>query len=95
VSIYELERRQRQLIVHSFLYYELNDNIWLDAQYDSLALEIEALKNTKIWKKSKFYKVFKNWTSATGISLIKGRSEQYIEYYSHFYFLAKQLSEEK
>jgi hypothetical protein len=86
-----LERKQRQLIVHSFIYYELNDNIWTDSQYDVCALSIEEQKNTKLWKQSKFYSIFKDWDSSTGMSLIKGRSKEYVQYYTHFTNLAKEL----
>ena len=88
IPIDELQYKQRQLIVHSFIYYELNDNIWTDNQYDGLALEIEAQKPFNTWKESKFYSIFKYWDSSTGISLVK-HSEY--EYYQHFRRLGQEL----
>jgi NAD-dependent DNA ligase len=87
--IKELERRQRQLIVHSFIYYELDDSIWTDNQYDGLALVLEEQKKLDIWKESKFYSIFKDWDSSTGISLVT--KEDY-QYYQHFRSLAIQLT---
>ena len=84
----ELEHKQRLLIVHSFIYYELNDNLWSDGQYDGLALQIEEQKDSDIWKQSKFYSIFKDWDSSTGMNLVK--SEDY-NYYQHFRSLANQL----
>ena len=86
--IKELERRQRQLIVHSFIYYELDDSIWTDNQYDGLALVLEEQKKLDIWKESKFYSIFKDWNSSTGISLVN--KEDY-QYYQHFRSLGQEL----
>ena len=91
-NLKQLEKQQRQLIVHSFIYYELNDSIWSDKKYDNLSLEIELRKDTDIWKQSKFYSVFKDWDSSTGMNLVKepdsyGRGD----YYWHFRGLAEQL----
>lgn len=91
MTLQELEHKQRQLIVHSFIYYELNDNIISDNVYDNLSLEVELRKDSDIWKQSKFYSVFKDWDSSTGMSLIKGRSKEYIQYTTHFTNLAKDL----
>ena len=93
MTLQELERKQRQLIVHSFIYYELNDNIISDNVYDKLSLEVELRKDSDIWKQSKFYSIFKDWDSSSGYPLIKGRSKQYVQYYTHFTSLAKQLLE--
>lgn len=89
MKINELEKLQRQLIVHSFIYYDLNDNIWSDGQYDQCALLIEEQKYSDIWKQSKFYSIFKDWDSSTGMNLLK--SEEY-SYFQHFRSLAIQLT---
>lgn len=89
MKINELEKLQRQLIVHSFIYYDLNDNIWSDGQYDRCAIEIEEQKQCDIWKQSKFYSIFKDWDSSTGSNLLK--PEEYA-YFQHFRSLAVQLT---
>lgn len=87
-----LEMQQRQLIVHSFIYYVLDDNIWTDQQYDKLAIDIENQKDTKIFKESKFYSVFKDYTSATGVHLTH-HGTYGNDYYFHFLSLATRLIE--
>ena len=76
-----IEYLQRRLIVHSFIYYELNSNIWTDAQYDELALLIESKKDTKEYKASKFYPIFKDWDSSSGYPLIRKDLSDYYFYY--------------
>ena len=53
-----LNRKMRQLIVHSFIYYNKNDNIWPDSKWDKTAKEVLAAKDLDIFKETKFYEVF-------------------------------------
>lgn len=91
MTLEELERKQRQLIVHSFMYYVFDESVWSDNKYDGLALQIEEQKGLDIWKKSKFSSIFIDWDSSTGMNLIKKNEKKYVKYYTHFYCLAKQL----
>lgn len=88
-----LERKQRQLIVHSFIYYVLDENIWYDVEYDRLAIEVENQKNKGEWKNSKFYSVFKDYTSATGLNLTHHGAHGN-DYYFHFLTKATRLIEQ-
>ena len=40
-----ITRRRRQILVHSVIYYRLNDNIISDQQWSEWALELETLQN--------------------------------------------------
>lgn len=96
-----LERKQRQLIVHSFIYYHLNDNIWPDSKWDKTAKEVLAIIDKSTAKQSKFYEVFKNFDGSTGYNLA---NYKYIDdsdilnpqsYEKHFMWLAERLIKEK
>lgn len=40
-----INRRRRQILVHSIIYYRLNDNIIPDSQWTQWAVELEELQN--------------------------------------------------
>ena len=64
------EYLQRQILVHSYIYYELNNNIITDKQYDSLCkMLLEYQKQTKEYKSTEYYYVFKEFTGETGFYL--------------------------
>lgn len=63
---------QRFIIVHSYIYYELNDNVISDKDYDVKAKELVRYKNEypELWKSSEYYKQFgDDYNGATGFSL--------------------------
>ena len=74
-----LNLKQGQFITHTFIYYELDDNVISDYEYDRKALELEEAKTSSPeWKHTKYYEMFRGWTSATGISLVnKGDKGNY------------------
>lgn len=66
---------QRGIIVHSYLYYELDSSIIPDQEFDKKARELVALKNTypDLWKASEYYYIFGDeYTGATGFHLYHG-----------------------
>lgn len=63
---------QRYIILHSYIYYELNGNIISDKKYDEKAKELVIYKNAypELWKKSMYYKQFgDDYNGATGFTL--------------------------
>lgn len=63
---------QRYIILHSYIYYELNNNIVSDKKYDAKAKELVEYKNAypELWKKSMYYKQFgDDYNGATGFTL--------------------------
>lgn len=62
---------QRYIIVHSYIYYELNNNVISDKQYDAKSKELVWYKNEhpELWKSSMYYKQFADYTGATGFTL--------------------------
>lgn len=64
-----INRRQRQILVHSFLYYQLNDNLISDHTFDKWSKELAELMKTEEAKQSVYYKDFKDFTGASGFDL--------------------------
>ena len=64
----KIKQRRAQMLIHSCIYYELNDNIVSDHQWQAWADELEKLQKDNPDKVSiGFYDdVFKDWTGATG-----------------------------
>lgn len=72
LKIYELIKRRRlQILVHSCIYYELNQNIISDATFNSWSKQLVDLQNKypEISKKVKFYEDFKDFDGSTGFNL--------------------------
>lgn len=66
-----IKRRRRQILVHSFIYYELNQNIISDNQWSEWATELEDLqsKHPDIADKTEYAKEFKGFDHSTGANL--------------------------
>lgn len=66
---------QRGIIVHSYLYYELDSSIISDIEFDKKSRELVVLKNTypDLWETSEYYHIFGDeYTGATGFHLYHG-----------------------
>jgi NAD-dependent DNA ligase adenylation domain len=72
-----VNRRQRQILVHSFLYYQLNTNILPDHTYDLWCKELAAYmqQHPEIAVKSVYYEAFKNFDGSSGYDLPYGNPE--------------------
>ena len=66
-----INRRRRQVLVHSVIYYKLNANLIDDATWSKWALELEELQNRypKIAAACPLTKAFENFDHSTGMSL--------------------------
>lgn len=63
---------QRFVIVHSYIYYELNNNVVSDKFYDEKSKELTKYKNEypELWKSSMYYKQFgDDYNGSTGFTL--------------------------
>lgn len=70
---------QRFIIVHSYIYYELNNNVITDKYYDAKAKELTKLKQEypNLWKSSMYYKQFGDeYNGATGFTLYHDLGEK-------------------
>lgn len=69
---------QRYIILHSYIYYELNSNSISDKKYDEKAKELVKYKNDypELWKKSMYYNQFGDeYNGATGFTLYHDLNE--------------------
>jgi hypothetical protein len=66
-----INRRKRQILVHSFLYYQLNENIIDDYTYDLWCKELAELiaAYPEEAKQSVYYKEFKTFDGSSGFDL--------------------------
>ena len=69
---------QRYIIVHSYIYYELDNNIISDKEYDVKSKELVKYKNDypELWIRSEYYEQFgHDYNGATGFTLYHGLTE--------------------
>lgn len=67
-----IHRRRRQILVHSIIYYRLNENIIPDAVFDAWAKELAALQsdNLQLSESIPYMRyAFADWTGETGAFL--------------------------
>lgn len=66
-----IQQRRLQLLVHSRIYYELNNNIISDHKWDAWARELKTLQEQypNISEKVMYYEAFKDWDASTGAFL--------------------------
>ena len=62
---------ERSILVNSLAYYEFDDNILSDFQYDANAKQLSALieENPDAFKKSRYHKIFDGYVSSTAYDL--------------------------
>lgn len=66
-----IKRRRLQLAVHSYIYYELNDNIISDHQWQAWAEELKELQTKYPKHTDRNDEYFKEWDGTTGFHLCK------------------------
>lgn len=67
-----INRRRRQILIHSFIYYRMNSSVVSDAQYDQWARELAELqaKYPEIARDCVYAKYFEDFSeSVTGFNL--------------------------
>lgn len=71
-TVYERIRQRRyQILVHSYIYYQLNDSIVSDSDFDKWSKELVELTNRFPHKASEviFHEEFKNFDGSSGFDL--------------------------
>lgn len=69
---YQINRLQRIIILHSYLYYELDDSVISDREYDAKSKELVRYKNDypELWRTSEYFKQFgDDYDGSTGFTL--------------------------
>jgi len=88
VTVEWVNRRQNQLLVHSFLYYQLDTQIISDHTFDLWSAELaKAMKDyPEIAEQSYHYKAFKDFDGSSGFDLpfthphVQNRAYQLLDY---------------
>ena len=72
----KIRQRRRQMLVHSYIYYELNQNIVSDHQWSEWAKELQELqqKYPKESAEVEEYDQFKDWDGSSGAFLKFGEN---------------------
>ena len=67
----KIQQRRLQLLIHSCIYYELNQNVISDKKWDEWARELVRLQHDypDISKQVMWYNAFKDWDASTGAFL--------------------------
>ena len=68
-----MNQRERQLLVHSYIYYELNDSIIPDDKWSRWAAELAELRDAHpdIFKQSAYAEAFADFDPSTGYNLYR------------------------
>lgn len=69
----KIEFLQRVILVHSYLYYMLDDSVWTDKHYDEIAKQLTSIQkeHTENWLKvnTQYGYVFYDYDGTTGFDL--------------------------
>ena len=67
----KIKQRRRQMLVHSYLYYEKNENIVSDSKWSQWAMELVQLQKDYPEEASEveFAEMFKDWDGSSGAFL--------------------------
>lgn len=80
----QLSQFQRYILVHCCLYYEMDQSVIDDADYQILVDQyLEAVANSKqlfVKQKSKYWYVFKGFDGSTGYHLVSNLDEEDADY---------------
>ena len=66
-----ISRRRRQILVHSYLYYEKDANLISDSTWSEWAIELVDIQNRypSLAAQAPYYEAFKNFDGSTGFDL--------------------------
>ena len=67
----KLQQRMLQVWLHSYIYYELDDSIISDHQWNEWAKELAEHINDPIFKTIKHHEIFEGFDGSTGFDIAK------------------------
>ena len=77
---------QRRIIIHSILYYEMDESVISDAEFDSMARQLVALMNESTQEQreaTRYWYVMNNFDASTGhhiYSRLNSRDKMYLRH---------------
>ena len=92
-ALEKIQLLQRSILVNSFAYYEMNENILSDFQYDDNAKQLAELKNEypEEFKRSRYYEYFYDFCNddgmhnTSGFDLLRKIEKQDPDLYRHIW----------
>jgi len=69
---------QEIIIVNCYVYYELDDNVLSDVQFDHVCNKLIGWMNHKDFKKSKHYELFKDFSMATRFNISETKNKKWL-----------------
>lgn len=70
MTVEEMNELQKDLIIHSIIYYKFGGEVWPDSYWDEQALKLVSLKATDAFAKSKHYGLFLDFEGETGMQIM-------------------------
>jgi len=75
-----IEHLRRFILIHSYIYYNLNDNAVDDKYYDKMSRELVELQSKYKDENTMYHKVFEDFDGNTGFDLIGKLDAKDLEY---------------
>lgn len=77
----KIEMLQRWILIHSYLYYDLNYNIVSDERFDNNCHQLYEMRKRfpKTYKKSRFYYAMKEFNGSTGFGFVELLNKEHRE----------------
>lgn len=79
--IEQLDLKQKLFITHTYIYYELNDSVISDHEYDERANELFSSMKLKEWRHTKYKDLFKGFNPCTGYNLVNKEDKGNYEFF--------------
>ena len=81
----KIKQRRAQLMIHSYLYYDTEEQLVSDAQWDAWSIELEKLQQRHPTPIGFYDDAFAGWTHGSGMLLprdpwVTGKAAQLVEY---------------
>ena len=75
---------QRKIIINSIIYYELNENLMSDQQFDKMCRKLlKGIQYTKNYQRSDYFYVFYDFDGSTGFHLYHRLEDDDKQYLMH------------
>lgn len=77
----KIELLQRWILVHSYLYYDLNESIVSDQMFDRNSKQLVELQENdpKAFKKSRYYYAMKEFDGSSGFGFVQNLDAEHFE----------------
>lgn len=83
---------QRYVLIHSIIYYNMDNNAISDKEWNKMALElVERMKDKKLAKKSEYWRYYKDFDGNTGFDIVEALKEFDEQHYDYLFTIATNI----